>query len=30
MHIGLQRLQPLLVRHAEMLLLVHDHEPEIA
>ena len=26
MHIGLQRLQPFLVRHAEMLLLVDDHE----
>ena len=30
MHVRLQGLQPLLVRHAEMLLLVHDHKAEIA
>ena len=30
MHLGAQRLQPLLVGDAEMLLLVHDHQPEIA
>ena len=29
MHIGVQRLQPLLVRDAEMLLLVDDHQAEI-
>ena len=29
MHLGAQRLQPLLVRHAEVLLLVDDHEAEV-
>ena len=28
MHVGAQLLQPLLLRHAEMLLLVDDHQAE--
>ena len=28
MHIGLHVLQPFLVHHAEMLLLVHDHQAQ--
>ena len=29
MHLGAQRLEPLLVRHAEVLLLVDDHQAEV-